>query len=154
MIKNRPIYIFVILLIAIVSIAISVVVYEYNKNKPIVPDKYIEVSSSYDAQKIKSAYETDAKKQEFLKLCGSIELAVANKFLDGSVTNETELESAIQKINGVLKSEDWSYLGLESSNYWMGSWQLNSQGTITFTFKTQEIMPDWAKDDDVQQYIK
>lgn len=154
MIKNRPIYIFVILLIAIVSIAISLVVYEYNKNKPIVPDKYIEVSSLHDAKKIKSAYENDSKKQEFLDLCKEIELAVANKLLDGTVTNETELKEAIQKINGVLASNDWSYLGLESSNYWMGSWQLNSQGTITFTFKTQEIMPDWAKDEEVLKYIK
>lgn len=154
MLKNKPIYIFAAILIAIVSIAISVVVMMYNKNKPIVPDKYIEVSSSNDMAKIKAAYEEEGKKQEFIYLSKSIELAVANKLLDGSVTTDEELLTAIKKINNVLASEDWSYLGLEVSTYWMGKWELDSKGLVRFTFQDEAMKPDWAKDEDVKSYIK
>ena len=154
MLKNKPMYIFAVILIAIVTIAISVVVFQYNKNKPIIPDKYIKVSSSYDMAKIKSAYETDEKKGEFLNLCETLELAVANKFLDGSVTNDEELTQAIQKINGVLATDDWSYLGIKSSTYWMGKWQLDNKGSVKFTFNSQDIMPKWTQDEDVKIYIK
>lgn len=154
MIKNKPIYIFAAILIAIVTIAISVVVSVYNKNKPVVPDKYIEVISSNDVQKIKSAYDTEQNKQDFLKLCEEIELAVANKFLNGSVTNEQELGQEITKINNVLKTDDWSYIGVEPSSYWMGIWQLDSKGAVKFAFREENIKPDWAQDEDVNIYIK
>ena len=154
MTKNKPIYIFAVILIAIVTIAISVVVSVYNKNRPIVPDKYIEVLSSNDMSKIKAAYNSEDKKKEFLVLCESIELAVANKILDGSVTNDEELAKAIQKINEGLKSEDWAYLGLETSKYWMGQWVVDSKGAITFTFQSNNIKPDWVQDEDVAKYIK
>lgn len=154
MVKNKPIYIFAVILIAIVSIAISVVVSAYNKDKPIVPDKYIEVLSSNDMSKIKVAYEAEGKKQEFLDLCTSVELAVANKLLDGTVTNDEELASAITKINNVLATDDWSYLGANVSTYWMGKWQLDSKGALTFTFQESCIKPDWAQDEDVKKYVK
>ena len=154
MLKNKPIYIFAVILIAIVSIAISVVVMMYNKNKPIVPDKYIEVSSSHDMLKIKTAYEAKGKKEDFLALSKAIELAVVNKLLDGSVTNDSELSQAIKKINGVLESNDWSYLGLEVSTYWMGKWELDSKGLVTFTFQNGAMKPNWAQDEDVKGYIK
>lgn len=154
MLKNKPIYIFAIILIAVLVIAISVVVSQYNKNKPIVPNKAIQVVSSNDAQKIKNAYETEGKKEEFLSLCERIELAVANKLLDGTVTNDGELAQAITKINSVLKSDDWSYLSLESSSYWMGEWKLDNKGTLTFTFQNSDMKPSWTKDEDVKMYIK
>ena len=154
MLKDKPIYIFVAILIAIVTIAISVVVSVYNKNKPIVPDKYVEVVSSNDMAKVKVAYEAEGKKQEFLELCSKIELAVANKFLDGTVTNDQELASAISKINSVLLTDDWSYLGIEASTYWMGKWELDAKGVVTFKFKNENMKPDWAQDEDARKYIK
>lgn len=153
MLKNKPIYIFAAILIAIVTIAISVVVSVYSKNRPIVPNKYIKVTSLEDMVKIKTAYEEPGKKQEFLALCSKIELAVANRFLDGTVTNEQELALAISKINDVLKTDDWSYLGIESSTYWMGNWWLDSKGAVKFTFKENNIKPDWAQDEDSKVYI-
>lgn len=154
MLKNKPIYVFAVILIAIIVIAISVVVSAYNKNKPVIPDKYIDVLSSNDMVKIKSAYEDEGKKTEFLKVAQSIELAIANKLLDGSVTNDEELAGAIQKINNVLESSDWSYLGLEEPKYWMGKWSLESSGAVKFVFKEDNIKPNWAQDEDVKQYIK
>ena len=154
MLKNKPIYIFAAVLIAVVIIAISIVVSVYNNNKPVVPDRDIEVLSSNDMVKIKKAYETEGKKQEFLELCESIELAVANKLLDGSVTNEQELEQAISKINKVLLTDNWSYLKLECSTYWMGTWQLDSKGMLTFSFKDSSIIPSWSKDEQASKYIK
>ena len=154
MVKNKPILIFIIILIAVIIIAISVVVSMYNKNKPIVPDSSIGVVSSNDMAKIKTAYEQEGKKQEFLELCSKIELAVANKFLDGSITNDEELNSEISKINKILKTSDWSYLELEASTYWMGVWQLDAKGAITFTFENNNMKPDWANEQDVKKYIK
>lgn len=154
MLKNKHIYIFVAILIAIVIIAISVVVSQYNKNKTIIPDKSMQVVSSNDMLKIKAAYEAEGKKQEFLDLCENIELAVANKFLDGSVTNDAELSKAIAKINSVLASEDWSYLGLNASNYWMGEWKLDDKGAVIFTFQNENMKPNWTQDKDVKGYIK
>ena len=154
MLKDKPIYIFVAILIAIVTIAISVVVSSYNENKPIVPDQDIEVISSNDMVKVKSAYEAEGKKQEFLDLCSKIELGVANKLLDGTVTNDHELETAIEKINKVLLTDDWSDIGVEVSTYWMGKWELTSSGAVTFTFRDSNLKPNWAADADVKQYIK
>lgn len=154
MLKNKPVLIFISILIAVIIIAISVVVSQYNKNKPVVPDSSIEVVSSNDMVKIKAAYEAEGKKQEFLNLCGDVELAVANKLLDGTVTNDEELSQAIQKINEILETDDWSYLNLESSTYWMGKWSLDSKGALTFTFQNEDMKPDWTKDNDVVKYIK
>ena len=154
MLKNKPIYIFATILIAIVIIAISVVVSVYNKNKPIVPDKDIEVFSSNDIEKVKAAYETDGKKQEFLDLCSKIELGVANKLLDGSVTNDQELSAAINKINSMLLTDDWSYIGVEASTYWIGKWKVTQKGAVTFTFRDENMKPDWTQDKDVKTYIK
>ena len=154
MLKNKPVYIFAAILIAIVIIAISVVVSAYNKNKPVVPNTGIEVISSNDMLKVKSAYEQTGKKQEFLDLCSKIELGVANKLLDGSVTNDEELMAAIKKINSILLTEDWSYIGVEASTYWMGKWELTDKGAITFTFRDANIKPNWAQDEDAKVYIK
>ena len=154
MLKDKPIYIFAAILIAIVTIAISVVVSSYNENKPIVPDQDIDVVSSNDMLKVRNAYEAEGKKQEFLNLCSKIELGVSNKLLDGTVTNDSELKAAIGKINQVLLTEDWSYIGVEASSYWMGKWALNDSGTVTFVFRDSALKPSWADDEDVKQYIK
>lgn len=154
MLKDKPIYIFAVILIAIVTIAISVVVSVYNKNKPIVPNKDIEVISSNDMLKIKTLYEAEDKKSEFLDLCSKIELAVANKLLDGTVTNEEQLKKAINKINSMFLTDDWTYIGLEASTYWMGNWQLNNKGGVIFEFQDENIKPSWAQDKDVKKYIK
>lgn len=154
MLKNKPLIIFITILIAIIIIAISVVVSVYNKNKPIVPDNSVEVVSSNDMQKIKKTYESEGKKEEFLKVCSDIELAIANKFLNGTITNDDELAKEIEKINGVLKSKDWSYIGVKHTSYWMGDWQLDEKGSLTFTFSNTDIKPSWAQDSDVNKYIK
>ncbi len=154
MLKNKPVLIFITILIAVIIIAISVVVSVYNKNKLVVPDNSIGVVSSNDMLKIKTAYEAEGKKQDFLNLCGDIELAVANKLLDGTVTNDEELSGAIENINKVLETNDWSYLSLEASNYWMGKWKLDSKGALTFTFKDSNIKPNWADDADAKKYIR
>ena len=154
MLKNKPMIIFIVILIAIIIVAISVVASVYNKNKLVVPDNSIDVISSNDMFKIKAAYEAQGKKQEFLELCGKIELAVANKLLDGTVTNDQELAEAIQDINTVLSTDDWKYLGLQASNYWMGTWNVDANGALKFSFKDVNIKPNWANDEDVVQYIK
>ena len=154
MLKNKSMLIFITILIAVIIIAISVVVSQYNKNKPIVPDRYIEVSSSQDMLKIKSAYESEGKKEEFLSICEAIELATANKLLDGSVTNNEQLSKAIVNINNILASEDWSSLGIETEDYWMGKWSLDTKGDVKFEFQNNNLKPSWVQDEEIKKYIK
>lgn len=155
MIKNKPVLIFITILIAVIIIAISVVVSSYNKNKPITPDmKYIGVMSSQDMIKIKAKYDLKENKKTFLRICETIELAVTNKLLDGTVTNDDELEKAIKVINDMFKTDDWTYLGLEYPSYWMGQWQLDNMGLLYFSFESNDIKPDWAGDEEVKKYIK
>ena len=152
MAKNKPIYIFSVILIAIVTIAISVVVYSYNKNKVIVPDVgYTEELSLENLTKIKEQYDTANKKTEFIELCSEIELAVANKLLDGSVTNDEELASAV---NAMFNTNDWTYIGVEYPTYWMGSWGLDKEARLKFSFLDDNIKPSWTQDEDVVKYMK
>lgn len=151
--KDKTLIIFIILLMAVIVIAIGVVASVYNKNKPIVPDNRIDTLSTNDMLKIKTAYEAEGKKQEFLDLYSKIELATANKLLDGTVTNDEQLSHAINKINSVLLTDDWSYLGLEASNYWIGSWQLDKSGVVKFTFTEKDLEPSWVMDSDVKEII-
>ena len=94
------------------------------------------------------------RKDEFLKICKDIELAVTNRILDGTVTNDDELKGAINEINNILKTSNWEKLEITYPNYWMGSWKLNDEGKLEFTFKYDEIKPNWVKDEEVSKYIK
>lgn len=153
--NNKPIVILIIVLIAIASIAIGIVVVSYNENKPVNPDvSLVDALSSNDMGKIKAKYDTKDCKEEFIAVCESIELAVANKLLDGTVTNETELQNEILNINKMFLTNDWSKLGLEFPSFWMGTWSLDSTGAVKFSFANDEIKPNWIQDEDVNKYIK
>lgn len=151
--KKLPIYIFYIILAVILVIAVSVVVYSYNKDKVVVPDNNITYElTDKNMESIKEQYNSETKKQEFITCYKDIELKVANKLLDGSVTKETELKEEITKINKMFKSNDWSYIGYKTTNYWMGTWMLDDTGKLSFTFKYEKIKPDWATS--LKEYIK
>ena len=153
--KNLSLYIFVIILVAVLVVAISIVVRSYNKAKSITPDvNYLRTLTIEDMEKIKMQYSTEDKKQEFLDICSKIELTVANMFLDGSVTNKEELKTKVNNINQILASKNWDDLGMEFPNYWMGTWNLDDNGKLTFTFNNEGIKPEWTKDIDVSKYIK
>jgi len=155
MVKNKPIILFITILMAIVAIAIGIVVLVYNQNKPMVPNvNYTDELSVSAMSKLKEQYSNDEKKEEFLSLCEEIELAVANKLLDGSVTNDEELTSQITKINGMFLTKDWTYLGLEFPTYWMGTWSLDASGILKFSFNSEELKPSWVTDKDIVKYIK
>ena len=153
--KNIPIIIFGIILIAVLSIAIGIVVSKYNEDKPVEPNiNLIGAMSFNDMTKIKEKYEDEEKKQEFLALAKKIELAVANRLLDGTVTNNEELSQSINEINIVLKESDWSSLSLDYPTYWIGTWEVNEKGAISFKFADNNIKPSWADDEQVKNYIK
>lgn len=151
--KKLPIYIFYIILAVIIIIAVSVVVCSYNKDKVIIPDNNITYElTDKNMESIKEQYNSETKKQEFITCYKDIELKVANKLLDGSVTKEEELKEEIDKINNMFKTQNWSYINYESTNYWMGTWMLDNTGKLSFTFKYEKIKPDWAID--LKEYIK
>ena len=150
--KHIPIMLFIIILAIVIFIMVKIVVKSYEKNRPIIPDASLENLSSNDLKKIKDKYE--GKKQEFVNLCGEIELAVTNRILDGTVTNEDELKNVVGEINDILKTDNWETLGISYSPYWMGNWKLNNEGKLEFTFKYEDIKPSWINDKEVSKYIK
>ena len=152
--KNLPIILIITVLAIIVIIAVSIVINNFNANKHINPDTNLTNLSENDLKKVKEDYEKEGKKEEFLGVCSEVELAVVNRILDGSVTNDDELAFAISKINSTLSSKDWSNLELSYPSYWMGTWRLNEKARLYFKFMYDEIKPSWANDTDVLKYVE
>lgn len=152
--KYIPVILLIIVIVVVILIATTLVVNNYKKNKPIIPDNSLELVSENEMAKIKEKYEDKRKQQDFLDLCSEIELAVTNRFLDGSVTNEDELNEAIKETNEILKSNNWDKLGLKYNSYWMGTWSVDSSGKVKFSFKYKEIVPSWVNSEEVSKYIK
>ena len=153
--KKTPIYIFYIILAVVIITAVGIVVCSYNKNKIVVPDNNISYElTKKNMETIKEQYNTNVKMEEFLNVYKEIELKVANKLLDGTVTTNKELKEEIKKINEMFKTADWSYIDFNYDDYWMGNWQLDENGMLTFTFKYEEIKPDWVNNENIKKYIK
>ena len=152
--KHIPIILFVVILAIVIFAMVKIVVGSYEKNKPINPNVNLENLNENDLNKIKEKYEDERKKDEFLKLCSDIELAVTNRILDGTVTNDSELKEAINEINNILKTTNWEALGISYPTYWMGNWKLNDEGKLQFSFKYNEIKPSWVEDKEVSKYVK
>lgn len=153
--KKAPIYIFYIILAVVIITAVGIVACSYNKNKIVVPDNNISYElTKKNMESIKEQYNTETKAEEFLKFCEELELNVTNKLLDGTVTTNEELEEEINKINLMFKTTDWSYIDFNYEDYWMGSWQLDENGMLTFEFKYEEIKPDWVNNENIKIYIK
>ena len=102
--KRTPIIVFGIILVAVIITAASIVASSYSKNKKLVPDATNKSSlNEKSINNIKSEYETEKAKQDFVKQYEEIELAVANKFLDGSVVNEQQFKEKVELINKIFR---------------------------------------------------
>lgn len=153
--EKAPIIICIAILVAVVITVTSIVVRSYNKNKSIMPDAtYSKELSKTNLENIKKQYERDGVSTDFEEVYKNIELAVANKMLDGTVTSDDELKSEIAKLNNMFKTEDWSYLGIEFPRYWMGTWSLDNKAKLYFTFDYEEIVPVWVSQIEISEYIK
>lgn len=153
--KKAPFIIGITILVAVIIAVISIVVPVADEEKSIKPDaKYSKEISKENMEKIKSKYEQDGVALEFESEYNEIELAVANKMLDGTVTSASELEEEITKINDMFKSYNWEYLNLEFPDYWMGTWSLDDTGKLYFKFEYEEIKPEWVKTVEMKDYIK
>ncbi len=152
--KRTPIIVFGIILVAVIITAASIVASSYSKNKKLVPDATNKSSlNEKSIDNIKSEYETEKAKQDFLKQYEEIELAVANKFLDGSVVNEQQFKEKVELINKIFKTDSWEYLGLDYPKYWMGTWSVDSTGKLEFTFR-EEVKPTWVSSLEIKDCIK
>ena len=153
--EKAPIIIGIAILVAVVITVASIVVRSYNENKGIMPDAtYDKELSETNLAKIKAQYEKDGISLEFEEIYEEIELAVANKMLDGTVTSNEELKAEISKLNDMFKTDDWSYLGIEFPKYWMGTWSLDETGKLYFAFDYEEIVPAWVSQVEISEYIK
>ena len=153
--KKAPLMIVVAILVAVVITVISIVVPVADEEKSIKPGvRYSKELSKENMAKIKSEYEREGVALEFESEYDKIELAVANKMLDGTVTSDSELKKEITRINEMFKGNDWSYLGLEFPEYWMGTWSLDNTAKLYFTFDYEEIKPEWINTVKMKDYIK
>jgi len=153
--EKAPIMIGIAILVAVVVTVTSIVVRSYNENKSIMPDAtYNKQLSKTNLENIKKQYERDGVDSEFEEVYKNIELAVANKMLDGTVTSDSELKAEIAKLNNMFKTDNWSYLGIEFPKYWMGTWSLDETGKLYFAFSYEEIKPVWTSNVEVREYIK
>ena len=153
--EKAPIIIGIAILVAVVITVTSIVVRSYNENKSIMPDAtYSKELSKTNLENIKKQYERDGVDSEFEEIYKKIELAVANKMLDGTVTSDSELKAEIVKLNNMFKTDDWSYLGVEFPKYWMGTWSLDDNAKLYFAFSYEEIKPVWTSNVEVSEYIK
>lgn len=143
------------ILVAVVIIVTSIVMHSYNKNKTIIPDvTHSKVLENSELAQIKAQYDREGISEEFVQVYKKIELAVANKLLDGTVTSEEQLKLEVKKIDKMFKTDDWSYLGIDMPRYWMGIWGLDNTGKLYFSFEYEEIVPVWVNDIEVKEYIK
>ncbi len=57
-------------------------------------------------------------------------------------------------ISGLIKG-DYTKFGLENQNvdYWIGEFKLDNTGKLTFKFANKKIVPNWAKDPNVQNIL-
>lgn len=153
--EKAPIILGIAILVTVVITVTSIVVRSYNNNKSIMPDAtYSKELSETNMKKIKAQYEKNGVSAEFEEEYKKIELAVANRMLDGTITSNDELKAEIDKLNKMFKTEDWSYLGLVFPKYWMGTWHLNETGKLYFEFDYEEIVPAWVDKVEISEYIK
>ena len=151
--KKAPLIIGLVILVIVIILVLVVPVADEDNNLMNSVKSGRELSKE-EMARLKLQYEGESVALEFENDYKKIELAVANKMLDGTVTSEQELQDTIAKINDMFKGEDWTYLNLEFSDYWMGTWSLDNTGKLYFTFYYEEIKPEWVKTVSVKDNIK
>jgi hypothetical protein len=142
----------VAILVAVVIIVAGIVLLLNNKednlsngNMEITNEKMLE---------IKESYEVSGKSEEFVILYNTLETAIANKFLDGTITTDEAFQEEINKINNILKTSNWEYLDVAYTDFWIGVWNLDSKGKLYFTFANDGIKPDWINETEIKEYVK
>jgi len=141
----------IILVVLIAAIIVIICVPNSGEFSPDVTEsKY---KSEKNAEELKLKYEEDGNKEKFLADISNIQNAVSMALLNDEIVNESQLKTRIKEINKVLKKDDWSMLNIDVPTFWVGTWSVDSTGTVKFTFINDKCIPEWANDEDAIVHI-
>lgn len=142
----------IIILIVLVAVVILIIcVPNSGKFSPdVTENKY---KQEKNAEELKQVYEQEGNKEKFLEDISNIQNAVSMALLNDEIVNETQLKERLSEINKVLKKEDWSMLNINIPTFWVGTWSVDSSGTVKFTFINDKCIPSWANDEDAKVHI-
>ena len=141
----------IILVILIAAVIVIICVPNSGEFSPDVTEsKY---KSEKNAEELKLKYEEAGNKEKFLTDISNIQNAVSMALLNDEIVNDSQLKTRIKEINKVLKKDDWSMLNISIPTFWVGTWSVDSTGTVRFTFVNDECIPNWANDEDAKVHI-
>lgn len=141
----------IILVILVAVIVLIICVPNSGEFSPDVTEsKY---KSEKNAEELKLKYEEEGNKEKFLTDISNIQNAVSMALLNDEIVNDSQLKIRIKEINKVLKQDDWSMLNIDIPTFWVGTWSVDSKGTVKFTFVNDKCIPSWANDEDAKVHI-
>lgn len=109
--------------------------------------------SDKNAEQLKLVYEEEGNKEKFLNDVQTIQNAVSMAILNDNVVDAATMESKVNELNKGLKQNKWKTLNIEVPTFWVGTWSVDSSGSVKFTFLNKDSMPSWVEDSDVKNHI-
>lgn len=109
--------------------------------------------SDKNAEQLKLVYEEEGNKEKFLNDVQLIQNAVSMAILNDNVVDAATMESKVNELNKELKQNKWKTLNIEVPTFWVGTWSVDSSGSVKFTFLNKDSMPSWVEDADVKNHI-
>lgn len=111
-------------------------------------------SSTKNSQELKLSYEVDGKKEEFLVEASEIQNAVSMEILNSNVVDNASLKTKIKEINKELTKDTWTTFNMDKPAFWVGTWKVESDGSVKFQFINKKVEPNWVTDEDAVSYVK
>lgn len=142
------------ILIVIIAVAILILFIYVPESGEFNPDvTKSRYRSEKNAEQLKAVYEDEGIKEKFLEDISKIQNAVSMALLNNNVVDEETMKSRIKDINKEMKKEKWDLLGIEIPTFWVGTWSVDSTGTVKFEFLNKASIPSWATDEDALAHV-
>lgn len=75
-------------------------------------------------------------------------------YIYNNISSENSMESLIDNVNTILISKDWSLLGIEKNQTWIGTFSIDkTSNVLTFKFKNKNVEPEWILNEKVSYII-
>lgn len=142
------------ILIVIIFVAIVILFIYVPESGEFNPDvSKSRYRSEKNAEELKAVYEEDGNKEKFLDDVTKIQNAVSMALLNNNVVDEKTMDSRVEDLNKELKKDRWDLLGIEVPTFWVGTWSVDSTGTVKFTFLNKASIPSWGNDEDAKAHL-
>ncbi len=101
------------------------------------------------ANEILIEYQKDDTKQKFIDDYDLIQGAIGLYIMNNSTNSPDSFSNIINDLKSILNEDDWSKLEIDKPNFWNGSFSVDENGILKFTFSLKEIEPSWVNDEDI-----